>query len=211
VRKGEQSPKGEQAPPAQRNKRMKQWRSRGAEAEGVWVSLSPCTCLWHGPSLPFWEKTGGFCTFRKALLEAQVLGQAWCVLLGPCQGHFCPWSLQEGLDFAAVSRPAAARQGGSLRCRAPGSPELYGSSAAKGSPGKPARQKKMGVEGGGQALEGLSPSLLAGGRCTRSMGEPEKRSPGLRREGEGRLMQHGKGPHLHYHLPAQIHRAPALS
>lgn len=69
--------------------------------------------------------------------------------------HFCPSSPQEGLYFAAVSRPAAARQRGSLWCQTPGSPELQRSSGAKRSPGKAARQKKRGVQGGGQALAGL--------------------------------------------------------
>lgn len=51
----------------------------------------------------------------------------------------------------------------------------------------------------------LSP--LAGGRCTRSMRQPEKGSPGLHGEGEGSLTQHGKDPSLYCHLLAWTYQA----
>lgn len=53
-----------------------------------------------------------------------------------------------------------------------------------GSPGKSTRQKKTGVEGGGQALAGLPLST-----STASIKQPEKGSPGLR--GEPNASQEG--------------------
>lgn len=50
-------------------------------------------------------------------------------------------------------------------------------------------------------------SPLAGGRCTRSMREPEKGCPGPHQEREGRLLQHGEDPRLCFHLLAWIYQA----
>lgn len=66
---------------------------------------------------PF-RKMGGFYPFQKALSRSAGFGASLMAFAGALPRsqthHFCPQSLQEGLHFAAVSRPAAASLGGSL-------------------------------------------------------------------------------------------------
>lgn len=149
-----------------------------------------------------------FYGFRKALLKMQLSDRARRGLLGSCQGPRHTTFVHGPLRRACISQrcPGQQLRGREAACHAKllGAPSCKG---AQGPRGAPARQQ--GRRKGEWRVEvrpwlGCS-SLLAGGRCTRSMREPEKGSLGT--SWGGRALCIRKSPHLSCHFLAWIYRA----
>lgn len=152
-----------------------------------------CVCHWA----PAWgrvacspfQKTRGFYRFQKALLEVQVSEQAWCILLGPCQGPRHATFVPSPCRRACISQQTPGQQlrGWETACdtELPGAPNCRRAqwlrAVLESQQGRRKWEWKVEV----RPWWGC-PSPLAEGRCTRSMREPEKGSPGLC--GEGSLM-----------------------
>lgn len=184
---------------------------RGREGVGAHPSaggcLSPRTCPRQSRSLSF-QQYGGFYRSRKALLKVQFSDRARWALLGSCQGPRHTTFVHGPLRRACVSHrcPSQQLRGREAACDA----KLLGAPSCKraqGPRGAPASQQGRGK---GEWRVEVRPwlgcsSLLSGGRCTRSMREPEKGSLGT--SWGGRAFCTRKSLHLSCHFLAWIYWA----
>lgn len=115
--------------------------------------------------------------------------------------HFCPLPLRR----ASISQrcPGQQLRGREAACDAelPGAPSCKGAQGPRGTPAREQGRKKGEWRVEVRPWLGCS-SLLAGGRCTRSMREPEKGSLGT--SWGGRALCIRKSPHVNCHFLAWI-------
>lgn len=178
---------------------------RGRDGVGVHPSagggLAPRTCP-RSLSLSF-QQYRGFYRFWKALLEVPFSDRARWALLGSCQGPRHTTFVPGPLRSACISQRWPGRQlrGREAACDAklPGAPSCKGAQGPRGAPASQQARRK------GEWRVEVRPwvgcfSLLAGGRCTRSMREPEKGSLGT--SWGGRDLPVRKNPHLNCYFLA---------
>lgn len=159
-------------------------RNKGGKESGCTLllrgRLSPRTCPRQSCSLSF-QQYRGFYRFRKALLEVRFSDRAGWALLGSRQGLRHTTFVPGPLSRACISQwcPDQQLRGREAACGAelPGVPSCKGARGPKGALASQQGRRKVEWRVEVRPWLGCS-SLLAGGRCTRSMREPEKGSLG---------------------------------